>query len=78
MKAILMSVFILVSYPDIKLVQEKYYPTRVACEIQEGILNYKTTRFDYPQPSDFIEFENLIVQFIGANCVDKIIPAFSK
>lgn len=73
-----MSVYLLTAYPDIKLIQEVYYPTRIACEVQEGISNFALTRPGYPHPTDFIEFQGIILQFIGTTCRNKIIIPYKQ
>ena len=70
MKAVLLTFFMAMSHPDIKVIQETYYCTRAACEIQEGIINYKASRWTYPKASDYTHFKGLIVYPTWAKCDD--------
>ena len=68
MKAVLLISYLLIQNPSFILTQRILFKTRVACEVQEGVLNMPVTGgaglvYEY-------SMSGMALDFVGANCLD--------
>jgi len=74
MKAVMLSLFVVLANPDISVIMQTYFPTREVCEIEEGRLNKEITDhfFDDITTADF---NGIKLMFVKAQCEDYELPA---